>query len=127
MKGMLRPVAYITITETHRFARHSASPRNVVRNVRSLAPSSVRASSVSRSPPSPRSPSSPSASVLVAVSVPRNVPSVPFTSSTCPPTWRLRSPIVTLRTASSFTVFPCPVPVRSSVSSVPTVLERVRL
>ncbi|KAB8266677.1 hypothetical protein BDV30DRAFT_66595 [Aspergillus minisclerotigenes] len=105
----------------------SANRRNVARNVKSLAPSSVRVSFVSKSLPNRRSPSSPSASVSVAVSVLRNVLSVRFILSTCPPTWKPRSPTVTPRTVSSFTDFPCPVPDRSLVSSAQTVSERVPL
>lgn len=116
----------MTWSESFAFFMYADFDRNVARNVRSLAPSSVPASSVSRSLPSPRSPSSRNAFASVVVSVPRNVLSVPSTLSTCPPTWKPRSPTATQPTALSYIAFQCPARVRYSVSSEQTVLERVR-
>jgi hypothetical protein len=122
---------------------HSASRRN---GKSTCHPSSRWASCVSRLVPTTRRPSCQRNCVSVVVSVSKSesrilhrcnqqqltsicntgVPSRPSASSTCRQIWNLTSPIDTLPTPSSCIVYPCPVRVRSSVSSERTVSERVQ-
>ncbi len=101
----------------------SASPKNVVRNVKSHVPSSVWVVSVSKSHQLARLLSSLKPFALVVVSAPKSAPSKPSTSSSSPPTSRTKPPTDTAPTRSSCIVCQRHVQVRSSVSSVPTVSQ----